>query len=207
MPADPIHPDQLDGEQRFHADLVAYLDSLPVGKLAELLGELPRSRQEPLGLGVLMVALNERLPDAYKLLPPAGHPCPGEGRAARCCRWSLTAAPPAPASTRTRQRRGWPRGWPTACRPTCTPSAPGRARWASGRWPSRPPAARSTMPPGRAGRAGARPAGTGARQRARGRLQRQLAVLSRARRAHPRDLRLDGARAAAAGRTVVAAGP
>ena len=74
MPADPIHPDQLDGEQRFHADLVAYLDSLPVGKLAELLGELPRSRQEPLGLGVLMVALNERLPDVYKLLPPAGHP-------------------------------------------------------------------------------------------------------------------------------------
>jgi hypothetical protein len=63
------------------------------------------------------------------------------------------------------------------------------------------------MHPGRAGRAGARPAGAGARQRAQGRLQRQLAVLSRARRAHPRDLRLDGARAAAAGRTVVAAGP
>jgi hypothetical protein len=80
MPADPIHPDQLDGEQRFRADLVAYLDSLPVGELAELLSELPRSRQEPLGLGVLMVALNERLPDAYKLLPPAGHPGPGEGR-------------------------------------------------------------------------------------------------------------------------------
>jgi hypothetical protein len=41
MPADPIHPDQLDGQQRFRADLVAYLDSLPVGELAELLGELP----------------------------------------------------------------------------------------------------------------------------------------------------------------------
>ena len=27
-----------------------------------------------------MVALNERLPDAYKLLPPVGHPGPGEGR-------------------------------------------------------------------------------------------------------------------------------
>jgi hypothetical protein len=80
MPADPIHPDQLDGEQRFRADLAAYLDSLPVGELAELLGELPCSRQEPLGLGVLMVALNERLPDAFKLLPPAGHPGPGEGR-------------------------------------------------------------------------------------------------------------------------------
>jgi hypothetical protein len=80
MPADPIHPDQLHGGQRFRADLVAYLDSLPVGELAELLGELPSSRLEPLGLGVLLVALNERLPDAFKLLPPAGHPGPGEGR-------------------------------------------------------------------------------------------------------------------------------
>jgi hypothetical protein len=80
MPTDPIYPDQLDGDQRFRADLVAYLDSLPVTKLADLLGELPGSRQEPLQLGVLMVALNERLPDAFKLLPPAGHPGPGEVR-------------------------------------------------------------------------------------------------------------------------------
>jgi hypothetical protein len=80
MPADPIHPDQLAGQQRFRADLVAYLDSLPVGELAELLGELPGSRQEPLRLDVLMVALNERLPDAYKLLPPAGQPGPYKGR-------------------------------------------------------------------------------------------------------------------------------
>jgi hypothetical protein len=80
MPADPIHPDQLHGDQRLRADLVAFLDSLPVGELAELLSELPRSRQQPLGLGVLMIALNERLPDSYKLLPPAGHPGPGEGR-------------------------------------------------------------------------------------------------------------------------------
>jgi hypothetical protein len=80
MPADPIHPDQLHGDQRFRADLVAYLNSLPVNELAGLLGELPSSRQQPLGLGVLMVALNERLPDAYKLLPPAGHPSPGQGR-------------------------------------------------------------------------------------------------------------------------------
>jgi hypothetical protein len=80
MPADPIHPDQLDGEQRFRADLVAHLDSLPISELAELLSELPGSRQQPLQLGVLMVALNERLPDAFKLLPPAGHPGPGEGR-------------------------------------------------------------------------------------------------------------------------------
>jgi hypothetical protein len=80
MPADPIHPDQLAGEARFRADLAAYLDSLSVHELGELLGELPSSRREPLQLGVLMVALNERLPDAYKLLPPAGQPGPGEGR-------------------------------------------------------------------------------------------------------------------------------
>jgi hypothetical protein len=79
-PADPIHPDQLHGDQRFRVDLLAYLDSLPIGELAELLGDLPRSRQQPLGLGVLIVALNERLPDAFKLLPPARHPGPGEGR-------------------------------------------------------------------------------------------------------------------------------
>jgi hypothetical protein len=48
--------------------------------VAELLGELPRSHQQPFQLGVLMVPLNERLPDGYKLLPPAGHPGPGEGR-------------------------------------------------------------------------------------------------------------------------------
>ena len=78
MPADPIHPDQLGGAARFRADLVAYLDSLPLDQLADLLSELP-NRQQPLGLGVLMVALNERLPDAYKLLPPAGQPGPGEG--------------------------------------------------------------------------------------------------------------------------------
>jgi hypothetical protein len=51
MPADPSHPDQFDGEQRFRADLVAYLDSLPVGELAELLGELPSRRQQSLLTG------------------------------------------------------------------------------------------------------------------------------------------------------------
>jgi hypothetical protein len=80
MPADPIHPNQLHGEARFRADLVAYLDSLPVGELAALLGELSSRRQQPLQLGVLLAALNERLPDASKLLPPAGQPGPGEGR-------------------------------------------------------------------------------------------------------------------------------
>ena len=34
MPAEPIHPDQLAGEARFRADLVAYLDSRPAHELA-----------------------------------------------------------------------------------------------------------------------------------------------------------------------------
>jgi hypothetical protein len=80
MSDDPTRPDQPDGQQRFRADLLAYLDSLPVHELGELLGELPSTRQEPLQVGVLIVALNERLPDAYKLLPPAGLPGPHEGR-------------------------------------------------------------------------------------------------------------------------------
>jgi hypothetical protein len=79
MPADPIHPDQLGGAARFRADLVAYLDSMPVDQLADLLNELP-NRQLPHRLGVLMVGLNKRLPDAYKLLQPAGQSGQGEGR-------------------------------------------------------------------------------------------------------------------------------
>ena len=86
MPDDPTRPDQPDGQQRFRADLLAYLDSLPVHELGELLGELPSSRQEPLQVGVLIVALNERLPDAYKLLPPAGQPALARGVSARCAR-------------------------------------------------------------------------------------------------------------------------
>jgi hypothetical protein len=53
---------------------------LPIGEVAELLADLPHSRQQPLGLGVLMIALNERLPDGFKLLPTAGHPGQSEGR-------------------------------------------------------------------------------------------------------------------------------
>jgi hypothetical protein len=81
MPADPISPTISAARGRFHADLDAHhhLDTLSVGRLAELMGELP-SRKEPLQLGVLIVALNERLPDAYKLLSPTGQPGPREGR-------------------------------------------------------------------------------------------------------------------------------
>jgi hypothetical protein len=110
MPADLIHPDLLGGEQRFRADLVAYLDSLSVGELAELLGELPSSCQQPLGLGVLMVALNERLPDAYNLLPPAGQPGPGKGR-----RRSLRQVVADRRAARTSRHAGSP--------------SPGRAEW------------------------------------------------------------------------------
>jgi hypothetical protein len=39
MPDDPLHPDQLDGEQRFRADLAAYLPGQPARPrgLADLL--------------------------------------------------------------------------------------------------------------------------------------------------------------------------
>jgi hypothetical protein len=79
MPADPLYPAELGPEPRpegqFRADLVRYLDALPVSELGSLLSELARTRP-----GVLMVELNERLPDAGKLLPPAGTPGPHEGR-------------------------------------------------------------------------------------------------------------------------------
>jgi hypothetical protein len=84
MPADPIHPDQLHGDQRFRADLVAYLDSLPVKELAELVSDLPSACQQPLGLGVLMIALNDRLPgmlasqgELVAILPGGGLLQPG----------------------------------------------------------------------------------------------------------------------------------
>jgi hypothetical protein len=82
---------------------------------------------------MLMIALNERLPDASKLLPPAGHPGPSEGR-----RRSLQEVVADRRAARAAQHAGslasgWPNGGPTVSgRPTCTPSAPGRARWVSG---------------------------------------------------------------------------
>jgi hypothetical protein len=53
MPDRPTLPDPTSdqGEARFRADLVAYLDGLPIVELAELLGELPSRRPEPLRLG------------------------------------------------------------------------------------------------------------------------------------------------------------
>jgi hypothetical protein len=80
MPADPLYPGERIGpeprpEGQFRADLVRYLDALPTSELRSLLSELPRTRP-----GVLIIELNERLPDSGKLLPPAGTPGPDEGR-------------------------------------------------------------------------------------------------------------------------------
>jgi hypothetical protein len=80
MPADPFSPGERIGpeprpEGQFRVDLVRYLDALPTSELGSLLSELPRT--DP---GVLMIELNERLPDSGKLLPPIGTPGPGEGR-------------------------------------------------------------------------------------------------------------------------------
>ena len=87
MPVDPLYPGEIGPEPRpegrFRADLVRYLDALPVWELGSLLGELPRTRP-----GMLMVELNERLPDAGKLLPAAGTPGPGEGRRRSLREWA-----------------------------------------------------------------------------------------------------------------------
>jgi len=56
-----------------------------------------------------MIALNERLPYAFKLLPPAGHPGPGEGR-----RRSLRQVVADRRAARTAQHAGPP---PSACVP------------------------------------------------------------------------------------------
>jgi hypothetical protein len=109
MPADPLYPAELGPEPRpegqFRADLVRYLDALHTSELGSLLSELPRT--DP---GVLMVELNERLPDSGKLLPQIGTPGPGEGR--RRCGAPVGGRPPRrpqPAPGRTgRYRRSAP---------------------------------------------------------------------------------------------------
>jgi hypothetical protein len=113
MPADPLDPAEVGPEPRpegqFRADLVRYLDALPVSELGSLLSELPHTRP-----GVLMIELNQRLPDAGKLLPPAGTPGPGEGRRRslrawaadrRAARTQLQAGPPDVVD-----RHGWRAG-------------------------------------------------------------------------------------------------
>jgi hypothetical protein len=87
MPADPLYPAELSPEPRpegqFRADLVRYLDALPVSELGSLLNELPRTRAD-----VLLVELNQRLPDTGKLLLPAGTPAPFEGRRRSLREWA-----------------------------------------------------------------------------------------------------------------------
>jgi hypothetical protein len=92
MPDSPTHPEYLSGEQRFRADLVAYLDSLPVGDLAALLCELPVMTRI-----TLMHELSDRgpaWPDCRS--PGRSTPTPSTWTAARCGRSSRTGAPPAP---------------------------------------------------------------------------------------------------------------
>jgi hypothetical protein len=87
MPADPLYPGEVGPEPhpegQFRADLVRYLDSLSVSELGSLLSELPHTRP-----GVLIIELNERLPDAGKLLPPVGTPGPHEGRRRSLREWA-----------------------------------------------------------------------------------------------------------------------
>jgi len=80
MPADPIHPDQLDGEQRFRADLVAYLDSLPIGELAELLGGATSQPPGTAGAGCAHDRAERAAARHLQIAAAAGHPVPGEGR-------------------------------------------------------------------------------------------------------------------------------
>jgi hypothetical protein len=90
-------------------------------------------RQAPLRSGVLMVALNERLTDAYKLLPPAGWPGPEEGDAGGCGSWSAPGAPPAPPAAPGHypllsSRNGSRRGRTAARRPPTRPESGGWGR-------------------------------------------------------------------------------
>jgi hypothetical protein len=70
MPAEPIRPDQLDGEQRLRADLANYLRGLSGPELADLLHGLP----DPVKVD-LIAALAARSP-AHARLPHTwpGHP-------------------------------------------------------------------------------------------------------------------------------------
>ncbi len=99
MPADPLDPGEVGPEPRpegqFRADLVRYLDALPVSELGSPLSELPRTRP-----GVLMVELNERLPDADKLLPRPARQGRTRAGGGRCARGRPTVAPPATSSPR-----------------------------------------------------------------------------------------------------------
>jgi hypothetical protein len=64
MPDRPILPEPTSdqGAARFRADLVAYMDSLFLGELADLLGELPKPTRV-----ALMYELSERGPAWAKL--------------------------------------------------------------------------------------------------------------------------------------------
>jgi hypothetical protein len=94
MPTDPTQPATTGGGQRFRADL----DSLPVHKLADLLGELPSSPSGRCSLVCSWGRAERAAAHADKLLLPAGQPGPDKG-APRCGQSSPSTAAPAPPAT------------------------------------------------------------------------------------------------------------
>jgi hypothetical protein len=80
MPANPVHP-RPARRRTAVSRRPSRLSRQPADRRVDrAAGELSSHRQQPLQLGVLMVALNERLSDTYKVLPPVSHPGLGERR-------------------------------------------------------------------------------------------------------------------------------
>jgi hypothetical protein len=154
MPADPLYPGEVDPEPRpegqFRAELVRYLNALPTSELGSLLSGLPRTQP-----GVLMVELNQRLPDSAKLLPPAGTPGPNKGRRRSLREWaadrraarnqqSMVGRPmwsidTAGARASPRRERWTPPpggGCKTRCARSVRRPKPTRPNWNSARWPT-----------------------------------------------------------------------
>jgi hypothetical protein len=129
---------------------VAYLDSLPLGELADLLGALP----EPTRVA-LMYELSQRGP-AWARLPEEWPQLPTRRRSLR--EWSPSGAPPAghPHPSSCAAGRPRPSRWSTSLSTSGVP-----ARWPSGGWPrrcgpGRPAATRPSVSSARTGRTGDR---------------------------------------------------
>ena len=116
MPAEPIQPDQLGGEQRCRANLAAYLDSLPVNEL----GELP----EPTFAAPAAADTHDR----GRCHMDTARAAPAGRRTAGSVRRDRTTTLRRPGSSR--ERADWRRTMGT-------PS--GSSGAAAQRWPTRPP--------------------------------------------------------------------
>jgi hypothetical protein len=124
MPDRPTLPEPTgdQGDARFRADLAAYLNSLFLHELGDLLGELP----EPTRVA-LMQELSERGP-AWARLPEDWPQLPGAACASSC----PTAVPPGGGPHLSSCAAGGPR--PTG-RPSSSAVSAGPARWPSAGWP------------------------------------------------------------------------